>query len=594
MSRIKQLPPHEAHKIAAGEVVERPANVVKELIENALDAGATQISVYIEHAGKKLIRVVDNGSGMDAEDAHRCFDHHATSKISTIHDLTSLSTFGFRGEALSSIAAVSLVTLITKEASSPEGIKLELEHGRVVHETITNCAQGTDISIKDLFSNVPARLKFLRTDDTEWRQIVLLFQAFCLDYHTIQFTLTHNGSVVHHCPQASNLMERLTQLWNHTFTNNIIPLVPHTQHSISISGALSHHHFARYDRSSIFFFVNRRWVKNQHLVRSLVKGYMNVLPQGRFPAAFIFIDIDPSQVDINVHPRKEEVQFLHPRKCEVLVHDAVKKSLEQHVSHKVSYQEKNEKLITPQFNFDAPVFAQPDVEKPEFFKEPIFIPHHIPQQSVSHVSISEPQHSINETITQESLGTIVGHFNKTYILLEQADGLYIVDQHAAHERILYEQFNSHFQTVEPIACLFPEIISLSRTDIALLEPYLDSLNKIGLVIELFGENELIIQASPIVSKHISFKELTNEIISFIQEHKELEHHLIHTKLNEKVHAQMACKSAIKAGDDLTHQQMEQLLKDRQKTNNRFTCPHGRPTGWLLPLYEIEKKFKRKR
>lgn len=593
MPRIQKLSAHEAHKIAAGEVVERPANVVKELIENALDAQATQIAVYIQQAGKQLIRVVDNGIGMDEEDAHRCFEHHATSKITSVDDLSSLSTFGFRGEALSSIAAVSLVMLITKEQHATQAIQLELEHGAVTTTNHISYSQGTDIAIRSLFYNVPARHKFLRSDETEWRQIVSLFQAFCLDYINIQFSLYHNDTLIHHCPAAQDATTRIMQLWDVSFAHNMIPLANVQEHGISIYGVISHHHYARYDRSMIFFFVNRRWVKNQHLSRALLKGYLNVLPQNKLPAACIFIDIPTAEVDINVHPRKEEVQFLHPRRVEALLQHAVKKSLEEHLGKQVNIS----KPSPISFNFDAPVFN--DLELMPIHRQPTIPPQTI--KSIESTPIVPLQEDIHQKLivppTEQALNynhTVIGIYRKTYILLEHEDGIYIVDQHAAHERIMYERFKDRFNTKEQIQILFPEIITVSITDMNSIKPYIDVINTMGIGIEQFGEQELIIKSCPIDTQHIKLNDIIHELISWIKENKHIDQEAIHSLIHEKIHAQMACKAAVKAGDELTQLQVQQLLADLQECNNRFTCPHGRPTGWLMPLYDIEKQFKRKK
>ena len=587
MPRIHQLSAHETHKIAAGEVVERPANVVKELIENALDAQATQITVHIEQAGKELIRVVDNGIGMDEEDAHHCFNHHATSKITSVDDLSSLTTFGFRGEALSSIAAVSLVTLITKEQQARQAIQLELEHGTVTSKKYISSSQGTDIAIRNLFYNVPARHKFLRSDETEWRQILSLFHAFCLDYINIQFSLYHNDTLIHHCPAASDVTTRIMQLWDASFASNMIPLNDE-DNNISISGVISHQHYARYDRSMIFLFVNKRWVKNQHLSRALLKGYLNVLPQNKLPAACIFIDLPSSEVDINVHPRKEEVQFLHPRRCEALLQAAVKKSLEQHLSQQL----KTVKSSSISFDFDAPVFNDYVPVMPTQIVQPIGHHSNHEQQSLPQEIVHQQQiMPVTETFSHR---TVIGIYRKTYILLEHEDGMYIVDQHAAHERIMYERFKHRFNNQENIQMLFPEIVSLSTSDMRILQPCFDFLNSIGIGIEQFGEQECVIKSCPIETNNIKFQELVAELIGWIKEHKHIDTQAMHSLIHEKLHAQMACKAAVKAGDELTPLQVEQLLADLQQCNNRFTCPHGRPTGWLLPLYDIEKQFKRKK
>ncbi len=625
MSRIKQLSPHEAHKIAAGEVVERPANVVKELIENALDAQATNITVYIEDAGKKLIRVIDNGSGMDAEDARLCFNHHATSKISSVDDLQSLSTFGFRGEALSSIASVSIITLTTKEGTLDEGVKLNLTEGSITQETSASCNPGTDIIVENLFFNVPARKKFLRTHDTEWRQIISLFQAFCLDYLEISFKLFHDNQLILNCPATTSLTTRIAQLWDHTFANTMLPLTMEKS-DIAISGAISHQHYARYDRNQMFFFVNKRWIKNQHLSRALLKGYLNVLPPARYPAAFIFIEISGQLVDINIHPRKEEVLFLHPRIVESRLQEIVKKTLENNITNKIIRQESS----TSSFDFNKPAFDQsafdeitaaPSTPKPFHTAQPknVFdkalslqetaidpllfntqkkiMPFPFPTTHLNEIQnyASTSDQQINQelfTADQENY-TIIGQLNKTYILLEQPDGLFLVDQHAAHERILYEQFKQRFHSVASTQLLFPHIITLNHDDIATLTPYLPLIEEQGISIELFGEQQLIIHALPIPIKDIAVGEFLHTVIGWINENRSMESTLLTKMLTEKIHAQMACKAAVKAGDILTVTAMTELLQNLQKTTNRFSCPHGRPTGWLITTYEIEKKFKRK-
>jgi DNA mismatch repair protein MutL len=608
MARIKQLSPHEAQKIAAGEVVERPANVVKELVENALDASATHISIYIEDAGKKLIRIVDNGCGMGQEDAHLCFKHHATSKITTVEQLSNLQTFGFRGEALSSIAAVSKITLITKETVAPLGIQLNLENLQATNEQTITCNTGTDIQIADLFYNVPARKKFLKTNDTEWRQIQLLFQAFCLDYKHIHFALYHQNSLVYNCPPINDLAHRISQLYDHTIASQLIPITSETN-GIHIEGVISAHTYGRYDRSAIFFLVNKRWVKNHSLSKALLKGYANVLPPDKYPLACLHINLDPAQVDINIHPRKEEVQFLHPRIVEQAIQAAVKASLENHLSAQ----------LQKKVNF-APQTSWQSQSVPRAFT-PEIAPLPAPQQFTPTPFVGQMQKSapalvetttnsnflpssaaLNQaqsldaapSITQDFFDIhIVGQLHKTYILIEEKDGLFIVDQHAAHERILYEQFATRFEEVATIALLFPPIITLSEHEMGLLMSHEQIFARNHITIEQLGTNQVIVHAIPVHLKEINMDELVHQAIGWIEENQKCDPELFYKKVNEKLHAQMACKAAVKAGDILTQTQMHQLIMDLQKVNNRFTCPHGRPTGWNISLYEIEKKFKRK-
>ncbi len=609
MNRIKQLSAQEAQKIAAGEVVERPANIVKELVENSLDAGATQISIYIEDGGKQLIRIVDNGCGMSVADAHMCIKHHTTSKISSVDDLTSITTFGFRGEALSSMSAVSKMQLITKDADSELGVCLSVENGAVAHEEAIACEQGTDLSIADLFYNVPARKKFLKTKETEWRHIVTLFEAFCLDYTNIHFKLFSEGKMLFNCPAIDSIEQRIVQLWEHSFAQHMITLKDITQQGVSVRGVISSHQYSRYDRNAIFFFVNSRWVKNYKLTQAALRGYLNVLQTGKFPALFLFITLDGAQVDINIHPRKEEVQFLHPRIVEQAVTQAIKATLEEHLSSHLKTDVRiasahAENRPIPTFNMAlSSSFAQPFKEAPftappMSFSSPTSAPLFIPT-SVSHNALAEPsagsQQSLNSALEQdepEITYRVVGQLSSTYILLEKPDGMVLIDQHAAHERILYELFAQRFADVATISLLFPIIMHLSSSDMRLIEPHLHLLEKSGIHVEIVGVNQLAIKSTPVNLKDANMQELIKEVVSWIYEYQQIDKDLFFKTINEKLHAQMACKAAVKAGDLLSIAQMQQLVADLEKTDNRFTCPHGRPTMWFVSTYEIEKKFKR--
>jgi len=596
MAKIKQLSSHEAQKIAAGEVVDRPANIVKELIENSIDAQATQITLYVEDGGKRLIRVVDNGCGMNAEDAHLCFNHHATSKITTVEDLDSINTFGFRGEALSSIASVSTIIMSTAEESAQFGIKLELEQGEIIREEQTSKTTGTDIAIHNLFYNLPARKKFLKSRETEWRHIIQLFYAFCLSYRSIHFTLHSDRKQIHNCPPTPSIIERIAQIWDHHLTKHMLELKPEEKQEYSISGAISNHAYSRFDRSMIFLFVNNRWIKNYHVSRAMLRGYSNVLQPGKYPIVSIFITVDPKLVDINIHPRKEEVKFLHPRIIETTLQNMVKETLQSHLSDHLNKKEMHNpaysapplqtnptRISSPQpspaisFDFNKPVFNAKDeinVPPPEI--------QHVPQEN----NVQQAVHKQTDNYT------IVGQLHKTYILLEQEDGLFIIDQHAAHERILYEQFSKRFENVIKVKLLFPQVIKISSSDMQIITSHLHRFIEKGIDIEPFGADQLIIHETPINLKNANLAELIQQTIGWILEYQQLDETELNKKLNEKMHAKMACTAAVKAGDRLSMQQMQQLIHDLEKTENRLTCPHGRPTGWFLRKPDLEKKFKR--
>ncbi len=611
MQKIKQLPPHEAQKIAAGEVVERPVNLLKELIENSLDAGATAITLYIEQAGKKLIRVVDNGSGMSPADAKICFHQHATSKLSSVDELTSINSFGFRGEALASIAAVAKVKLITREIEYETGTKLEIEKNKIINEESIGSNPGTDIAVHDIFYNVPARKKFLKKDETEWRQISQLFNAFCLAHPKVHFKIFHENRLINNCPPVQSITERASQLWDRMVKDHLISLPNESSNQISVNGVITNHHFSRYDRNLIYLFVNNRWVKNFELSRALMKGYMNVLQPGKFPAAAIFLTIPRETVDINIHPRKEEVSLLHPVRVSRAIQETIKKALENHLSAQIKKpvaftraEQSREMLLMDASSAVTPTELWRDASNDSMprrsFSEDGFP---TPEQFSVNKPTSSPDKQMMAQASQQPIsqvspekvfsGIIIGQVHKTYILIDKEDGLYVIDQHAAHERILYELFSKHFEELATIALAFPQTIEFPETDLDLLTPYLEILIKSGITIERFGPTQLIIKATPVHCKRVNLKELIGQMIGWIHQEGNASTEVIKKGLNEQLHAQMACKAAIKAGDVLTHEQMKQLLDDLEKTPNRFSCPHGRPTGWMLSWYDVEKKFKRK-
>ncbi len=605
MGKIKQLSPHEAQKIAAGQVVDRPANIIKELVENSLDAGATLIAISIDDAGKASLRIVDNGCGMDREDAQLSFAKHATSKIKSIDELPTISTFGFRGEALASIASVSKVTMLTKEASSAEGIRLTISEG-VISLLPTACPDGTDILIESLFYNVPARAKFLKSSDTELRHCMQTIYALCFAHPHIHFKILVNGKQTLNCPPQTTILGRCAQLWENTNTKHLMAIsATDPKQKITLSGAISNHEWFRFDRNAIFFLVNNRWVTNQHLIRALTKGFNNVIPQGRYPLACVSITCNPADIDINMHPRKEEIKFSHPRIVEQLIQNTVRGALEKNISHQVG----KPVIIANNDNFvpytnPAPSFIPAQNASAIRWNDLMFSADEIDMPRPNYQAPSMPiiptapieqpiqtQLPVVETLPSDI--TLIGQYRATYLLIEQSDGLFLIDQHAAHERILYEQFANRFEKVATVNLLFPQMIPCSQQDLELLEPHLQLFHDQGIVIERFGKDQLVIQATPVPLQHVSMNDLIMQAISWIKETEHIDREQFMKTLHEKLRAQMACKAAVKAGDVLTHTQMIELLEKLHQTPNRFSCPHGRPTGWLLSIDEIEKKFRRK-
>ncbi len=591
MSKIRLLPQSEALKIAAGEVIERPAHVVKELLENALDAQATAISLYINDIGKTLIRIVDNGVGMSIDDARMCFLSHATSKIQTIHDLESIATFGFRGEALASIAAISRVTLMTRQRETPVdamGHMIEYSECSVLQEAAVACPTGTDILVRDLFFNTPVRKKFLKSDETEWNAIQWLFHAFCMSNVGVHFKLYRDGKLVLNAPPVASAKDRAAQLWDYDASQALLPLLEDVQLPFRISGFISNHNMWRYGRQFMHFFVNKRWVKNSELSKGLLKGYLNVLPPERFPIAMIFIDIDASSIDVNVHPKKEEVKFVRPGVVQAALSNLVKKTLEQNLSQTISPMPQKTFITQPQWQsyqvqapreIDQSVSAlfdfDPFPSQPEAFQAPRV----------------EQQPLLEPTPIHEAFA-IMGQLFKTYILFEKDNELVMIDQHAAHERVLYEKYQTKFLDQQGTTLLFPETIRLSKQQVHDVMQQRDFFERQGIDLDGLGDESLVIRSAPPQLRGTSLQEFINDAARFINEHEGMDKTLFGQKLNEHLHAQMACKSAVKAGDVLTLAQMHQLIRDLQQTPNRFICVHGRPTTWSMPRSELEKKFKR--
>lgn len=605
MQKIKRLPLQEIQKIAAGQVVERPANVVKELIENALDAGATTIALYCIAAGQKLIRVVDNGCGMSELDATLCFERHATSKLDSFEQLSTISTFGFRGEALYTIGAVSSVTLLTKESENTEGTKIYFNQG--VLETIQSAssAQGTDISVADLFANVPARKKFLKKEETEWRVIVQLFQAFCFSHLNVHFQLYSDEKLVYNCPSVTTVHDRCMQLWDMHTANNLLTV--ESEEATIKNCIISQPHYFCYNKNNIFFFVNKRWVKNYELTHAILKGYCNVLPPMRYPVAILDIEIDPLLVDSNIHPRKEEIKFVHPKMVEHALTACIKKGLEKKVSiqlHSATFKEEQQHApsVSPMslaHPLEQKIFMQKqDFSMPFAAFDPV--PQTKPTATYTYAfenkkNVSELSDTQQQKIQdQTELFNVVGVYNKTYILLEHEDGLLVIDQHAAHERILFEQFSAKLAEVASIRLLFPESLYFIARDIDLLMQHSLLLAEHGIHYDRMGESHIVIKAIPVHLKSVQWAAFFQEILDIFLEYAQLEKEDFFAQVNKKLQAQMACKAAVKAGDVLTHEQIQKLLTDLNVLENRLTCPHGRPTSWLLPLLEIEKKFKRKK
>ncbi|KKS68517.1 MAG: mismatch repair protein MutL protein [candidate division TM6 bacterium GW2011_GWE2_42_60] len=602
MGKIHLLPPSEIQKIAAGEVVERPASVVKELIENALDAGATEITLFFEAGGKDLIRIIDNGCGMTEDDAQLCIQNHATSKLTTVEDLSAITTFGFRGEALASIAAVSHFTLKTRSAENHLGITIAVENSEIVSTAPIACNQGTDITARNLFYNVPARQKFLKKDETEWRALHQLIIAVALENLSCTFTVHHNGRQILLCPSCTTLTERMSQLFEPAIVPHLLScnqtLEQKETSPLTFSALFTRPSRTRYDKNQIYCFVNRRWVKNHKLAQAFIKGFRNILPPQQYPIGALFLTLPHAEVDINVHPRKEEVQFLHPIRIERFIEETIATTLDNTVQSDLGAQRQNNfeyahtssfrPATRPAFNPTMPTTAFKNV-----FQNYNAAP--LENQNNQCCTTEECVHEQQDTLvpqTTSSSARLIGQLLNTYLLVENEDGLLLIDQHAAHERILYELFATRFGSLAPIELLFPQLIPLSSEECNALLPHLPFFHEQGIEIELFGENRITVRAVPAPLKNSNLTDIVRTAAHWILEGFTLEETNIVEKLYEKLRAMMACKAAVKAGDVLSQEEMLELIEKLGAIEHRTTCPHGRPTTWRFTQYDIERFFQR--
>ncbi len=648
MARIHTLAEHEAHKIAAGEVVERPVSVVKELLENALDAEADNIQLIIHDGGRSRIQIIDNGHGMDHEDMYACIKEHATSKITSCSELSHIASFGFRGEALSSISTVSKVTITSQEPDAYEGYTINVQDGKVTNEQMTARSPGTEIIVDDLFYNVPARKKFLKKRETEWRAIYQLCVAFALARPHCAITVTHDDRRILQCPYAESYMQRISQMYDAYFAKQFIPCESAEDSSnISVSGVITHPEYHRYDRSMLTCFVNNRWVKNHRLAQAVIKGYADILPPRRFPAGYIFLSVPAEEVDINVHPRKEEVQFLHPRRVERAIEQAVRSTLEEHVRSQVTPQQAT--AYSPETKRNAahaqtsantsPLPARAAMHSTAFTsstshtEQQQYPTHHVLQTSpapssstpVSGPTLQEDVQNMHEDVdnttsqtgnkhqpvpstytqqhipkakdtheesaTQASNYQILGQILHTYIIIENADGCVMIDQHAAHERILYEAFSQQ-TTITTTRLVFPHRVTLSQADCDHIMSHAAQLQSYGLELDRFDPTNIVITAVPVALKTIDWSDMLNTLVGIlpsadVSEENDAAQHLYHDLC-----ATMACKAAIKAGDPLSHAEMLELVNKLDACPHRMTCPHGRPTTITFSQSNLERKFKR--
>jgi DNA mismatch repair protein MutL len=637
MNRIRLLPEQVANQIAAGEVVERPASVVKELVENALDAEATSISIEIQAGGRSLIRVTDDGIGMSRDDALLCLERHATSKIQSAQDLSVIRTMGFRGEALPSIASISRLTLTTRERhqSSPSGTRIVLSGGRILEVNEAGSAPGTAIEVRSLFFNLPARRKFLRSEETERAHILHYVSLAALSHPEVAFTFLDGKRLVWQLPKLPSgrapeerlpaLRERLRGLYGaelNLLELNCAELSESGTEPADSTGQLRMWGFigapglSRANRDEQHIFVNRRPVESRGLNYALLEGYHTALMKGRFPVCCLFLEIDPSAVDVNIHPAKREVKFHQEYRVRVFVTESVQKTLLAfHAKPAPLSQQKTAALdrVASKQPAASPPVLPPATEAGTQHREmkPVqsfFIPappHALCAAAAGHAPSGVPTAitPVPDATTQNSHHApelvpllqvpmrLIGVVGQLYVLLESDRGLVLLDQHAAHERILFEQMLNRLEKGQAPSqrLLLPETIELSPRDAQFLRENIAALARLGVELSEFGERTFLLDGLPPFVKAVEARRFVLELLDGL---KAAGQNVNSWRLGESTVAQTVCRHAVKANDPLAGPELEKLIEDLRQCAMPYTCPHGRPTLIEMSFRELEKKFGR--
>lgn len=616
MSQIVLLDEALANKIAAGEVVERPASVVKELVENALDASSTRIHVDIEEGGLAKIRIVDDGAGIREEDCERAFMRHATSKIKKEQDLFHIRTLGFRGEALPSIASVSKLTITTSDGET-SGVKLYLEGGKIIRKSSAPLRKGTEIVVTDLFYNTPARLKYLKTIHTEMGHITDVMNRMALSHPEVALLLTHNGKKIFQTSGNGQMLQVIQQIYGSSVVKQMIPI--HLESlDFTLDGFLAKPEINRASRHYISTLVNGRFIKNYPLAKAIIEGYRNLLPIGRYPIVVLSIKMDPILVDVNVHPAKLEVRFSKEKELNEWVTEGIREKFRQetlipNVERPTSVKQKSDQQTFTFITHQQPVV----LTEPETIQETIglgksgyieekkivenqkdvtitneFLPLDEEWEDILE-EVEEQERSKGEEEKNDSrVPTLypIGQMHGTYILAENEQGLYIIDQHAAQERINFEYYRQKLANPSNNLqeLLLPIRFEFTHAEVLKIEEAKDELQKVGIFLEPFGGRTYVVKSHPTWFPKGEEETLIREIIDQVIEQNKVDLQL----LREDVAAMASCKASIKANQHLRKEEMFELLETLRNMIDPFTCPHGRPVMIHISSYDMQKLFKR--
>lgn len=598
MGRIKQLSVNLVNQIAAGEVIERPASVVKELAENSIDAGATRIEISISNECRN-IRIADNGSGIHPDDIQLAFLKHATSKLTDEQSLFNIQTLGFRGEALASIISIAKVTCTTRTKDFDYGTKVESENS-VVNASKVGCAQGTIMEVKDLFFNQPARLKFLKSSKTEMAYIQELVQSLAISHPNIAFILKNNGAEIISTTQNADLLTRITQIYPANIINELKEVnKSDILSNLKLTGYISVPSYTRSSKKSIYTFVNSRIVKCPILLKAIDLAYKNMLPNGRYPFVVINLEINPEDIDVNAHPTKREIRYKNPNQVFNFVQSGVNFALN---ALETKFEPQIREQQTQQNNDNVVSFSRPDFksfssEKDEEFAESestVFPFKTEPIKNVYNNLDTKPQNHVQTSMainfeTPDSIPKInvIGQFNNTYILVDNQDNLEIIDQHIAEERYIYEKLKSQKEIASQLL-IISDVLDVEPEDIDILDNAHDQLKKFGYQIEKISDNQVIFKKIPQVLSQAKPKDILSELLKNLKDSSDND---LDTK-EERILITTSCKASVKAGEKLTLCQMEEIVKNLRTTKNPYTCPHGRPISHFIPLKEVAFFFDR--
>lgn len=594
MTRIKQLSKHLINQIAAGEVIERPSSVVKELTENSVDAGATKISIEINNDCRD-IRVADNGCGIYPDDIMLAFSKHATSKIATDEDLFNIHTLGFRGEALSSIISISKLTCTTRTADFDTGTKVKCENSEV-KQVETGCAIGTIMDIRDLFYNIPARLKFLKSSNTEFSYIQELVQSIALAHPECSFELKKNGKIVLKTSGQNNLLQTIKEVYSTDIISNLKEVLKTDQLAgMKISGYVSTPNYTRSSKKGYHIYINGRTVKCPVFQKAIDTAYKSLIANGKYPFVVLNLELPPADVDVNVHPTKKEVRYKNTNQVFNFIFASIQAGLTNYIERQ-SARSFDPQSYTPQPVQQSNVvdFVQPKLESSgEIYfdkkDDTIYVSDKLMQEEEENFSqqkeekTEQRQFFVPVEKEPEPEENIIGQYKNTYILVEKEDGLEIIDQHIAEERYIYEKLMAEKNIVSQMLFV-SDVVPVSSTEAELIKENIDKFEKFGFGIEFLKENELIFRKVPQMIAKVNPKEILADILANIEGNIDrLEEHILITT---------ACKASVKAGQKLSTWQMQEIVKKWRTTKMPYTCPHGRPVVKFFPHKEIAGFFQR--